>query len=178
MTTYTQARESFDVPKVIPLSPSAWEDTWTHRPVDTVAVGLRSISLKDYQQAYNEAAKWCAENAPSDDIFVFRDNIKMRMQVWVVARCTCDPNDIKQGYFQRGDEEVEEALRPDGVKYIYNEFETLVLEESPLQPLANDDEVFDLITILAANEKLPALPDSKQARCRRLIRHLLDTLTE
>lgn len=178
MTTYTEARESLDTPHVIPLEPAAWQDDWTHRPVETVAVGIRAIGVKDYQQAFNEAAKWCAENAPTENPQVFLENVKIRLQIWCVARAVCDPNNIHQAYFERGDEEVEEALRPEGVRYLYDAFETLHLEESVVAPLANDDEVLDLVSILAANKQLPALPDAKQARCRRLIRHLLDTLAQ
>lgn len=178
MTTFTKARESLDTPYVVSLEPAAWQDDCTHRPVDTVAVGIRAISVKDYQQAFNEAAKWCAENAPTENPHIFLKNVNIRLQIWCVARAVCDPNDIRQAYFERGDEQVEESLRPEGVKYLFDAFETLHLEESVVAPWANDDEVLDLVSILAANTQLPALPDAKQARCRRLIRHLLDTLTQ
>lgn len=139
---------------------------------------LNKQYVKDYQQAFNEAAKWCAENAPTENPHIFLKNVNIRLQIWCVARAVCDPNDIRQAYFERGDEQVEESLRPEGVKYLFDAFETLHLEESVVAPWANDDEVLDLVSILAANTQLPALPDAKQARCRRLIRHLLDTLTQ
>jgi hypothetical protein len=159
-------------PKVVELPPCAWADTFAKKPAGPVRVGLRRIADGDMRDAREQAAKiaWKAHPQPLDEelrIEAFNDALVL----WIVSRATCKPEDVLATFWAMPQDEIPEQLTTQGQRQLYDAFEELKLEDSPLEQEAGAEDIERLAVMLSAGGA--AIASSAAPRTKRLLRHCL-----
>ena len=185
-----QETEAAKKPPATLLIPAwVYADTWYDRPkwsYDPVLVGLRTIADADVQTARSQAAIYALQLHPraredEAERGFWSDAFNDALMRWVVARGTCDPNDVRDGcelWREAPEDMVREALRPEGVGFIYDAWERMRIASDPTQRVAGLDEL-----VMAAGtleENYPALlarDPVRAARVRKLLAFVFDELT-
>src|SRR5580704_5049939 len=92
--------------RVITLAPAAFADTYSEKPDDEIAVGLRLLpeieATRAATSADQEAVRWCRD--PDNANAVLSEELKMDVRNdafrrLVVGYAMCDPNDATVPYF-------------------------------------------------------------------------------
>ena len=162
-------------PRVVVLEPSAFADTYGGKPAESVAVGLRTISDSEEQEARrfgDEAAEALQLDRQASQLAVIDERNDATMAA-LVGAALCSPNDVTR------DPEVLElpramvrvALTSRAVRHLYEELELLAADVSPASREATDDELLDLSDLLTE-------PTGLTRRARRLLAAALDELTD
>lgn len=176
MTAYSKVERNLSPARVVVLAPSAFADEWPQKPATEVAIGLRLISQRDIdlarRNAEREAVGFRGEiegheirHDPETVVDVFNDSF----MALAVARGTCDPNDISRPYWPYAEEQVSQALTPEGVRRLWDELVILHKGSGIARRAASDDDVSRLCGILAEQE--PIVLDDES---RKLIAYLLE----
>lgn len=164
-------------PKHITVEPSFWPPTWDSRPRTNVVLGLRALSEADVgaadQQAQREAES-LHESPGEPQTLAYNDALRR----WCVARALCDPNDSSKPHplFQMAEDQIAHCWTPQGVRYVFEELERLILESGPLHPVATDEDVAELAALLLTGDALVSLDELQQRRARRLLAFVLEEL--
>lgn len=168
------APEKLKPSTVIPLPPSAFKDDWQDKPTAVAIVGLRHVPSGTEETARAEAAKYAYMMHPTDaDLWsIAYDDALMR---WIVAKCTCAPDNAALPFWPMAEDTVRECLTSDGVRLIWGAYERMLIETSPLDPELTDEEVGELVTLLE-NGTLGIMASSQGKRARRLLKFCLDSL--
>jgi len=143
--------------RIVVLQPSAFADTWPKKPTVEVAIGLRLLSQAEIdvarRNAEREAVGFYEElhgrPRPADPETVgdvYNDAFCMN----AVARATCDPNDMALPYWPYADDQVRQALTPEGARQIWDEIVILHKGSSGGRQVATDEEVRHLGSLLAS----------------------------
>lgn len=164
---------------VVPLR--AFDETWESRPKGDVCIGLRLVAEDDIQTARSQAGKIAKKLHPraavgSLDQELWFDAYRDALVRWIVARGTCDPNDVTrawEGWSTAPEDIVAIALTTDGVRLIFNAWERMRIASDPTTPEATDEEI---VKLAMAQDRLSTLPRAEAACLRRLLRHCLDQL--
>lgn len=167
-------KESRKPPAMIVVPATAFAPTWRDNPEGDVLVGLRPLSEADLIFCNGEAVKLALQfypvglaGAEGPRNTAYHD-AQMR---YVVSRGTCDPNDVTQPWEHwgkwGGDEIIREALTMNGLKLLWDAIERVTIETSPVEPLATDEDIQELLT--KAPVALAAMPTWQAARVRRLL---------
>ena len=157
---------------------TAWSDTWEKRPDDAVCIGIRLLSEKDIEVARSSAARFAVASHPSE--FDEENRAEAMLDGLLrnaVAAGTCDPNDVTEpwGDFAVDPEGiVREALTPQGVRFLWDQIDRAMVEHSPSEPEATDEELDELMVLTATS--LDKLPTNAARRVRRLLGHCLRQL--
>jgi hypothetical protein len=144
-------------PRVVVLPATAWATTYPDRPAGDVDVGLRLYAEADAVLARAAAAQQAwrlhPQDADVDERVAAGDGALM---AWLVARCTCKPDDAARPFFggALGGAEslVPLALTPKGIEWLFDELNRLLLEESPTVPEADDEDLAWLAEQLGGGE--------------------------
>lgn len=162
--------------RIIELQPHEFADDWEGRPTSPVLFGLRVPSEGDVMTGRAEAVKRAVELHPDspEQVDAFNDALLEAL----VARGICDPNDVTAPHplLELAEDMVPMALKPLTLRRIFDEIEKLQIEQSPLFPEATDDEVGELVGLLAMQAPLTQLDRSRQLRARRFLKFVLDEL--
>lgn len=178
-------------PETIVVPVFAFADTWNEKPKTEVCMGLRLIAEKDLQIARSQAAELASTlHKPSEakaleHIFqLWSDAYHDALIRWIVARGTCDPNDVGkdwEGWAAAPEDLTREALTADGAGMIFDRWERMRIATNPgILPL-RDAELPDLIAALstfATSGKLTALSGGRGTRLRRLLRFVFEEVTK
>ncbi len=164
-------------PKVVEVVPSAWADTYPKKPAQPVRIGLRRIADGDMRDAREQAAKvaWRVHPQPQDEelrIAAFNDHLVL----WIVSRATCKPDDVLAPFWAMPQDEIPMQLTTQGQRLLYDKFEELKLEDSPLESEATADDLHRLGALLSAGGA--GIAASAPARTRRLLRHCLTLVAD
>jgi hypothetical protein len=158
--------------RVIEVPASIWADDWKgERPY---VVGLRRLSARDLDTALAESAKEAVEALGDGDEGARQKRYHENLITWIVALGTCSAADASQPLIECAEAELRRALRPEGVRRLYDELEAHYASDSPIVQPATDEDVANLPRALLA---LPKLPPAKQLRVRKFLRYCLDALT-
>ena len=97
----------------------------------------------------------------------------------IVSRTICDPNDVTRVHqcIPLPQDMVREYMTPDGVKLVFQAYERLVLETSPITHELEDDELPLLIAHLV-KDSLTSLPPARAKSARRLLGYVLSELAQ
>lgn len=96
---------------------------------------------------------------------------------WVIARGTCDPNDITQSpsvWAAAPEDQVRLALTTDGVGAIFDAWEKMRIETDPTSNGAGIDECLEALPRLLPH--LNHLPSARRSRVARLLRFVISEL--
>lgn len=165
-------------PRAVEVPVHAFADDWAGKPTQPMRVGLRLVSERDMQMARSEAAKhaWRLHREEHDDenrVDAFNDALVR----WVVSCALCKPDDATAPFWDDMQlEVVNGALTSEGVRLLWEEYETLAIDSSPLSRELDDEELPALGMLTA--DVFDALDPEESRRVRRLLAHCLDTLTE
>lgn len=161
-------------PAFVDVPPQCFREDWGPRPSDTVRVGLRHVAAGTEETARGEAAKYAVEmhkDAPDLQVDAYQDAL-MR---WIVAKATCQPSDVSRPFWKMAEDTVREALTSAGVRLIWDRYEKMLVETSPLDPELADEDVGELIVLLETGA-LKNMATSQATRARRLLRFVLNDL--
>lgn len=165
-------------PKVITVEPNAFASEWETRPLEPVAIGLRIIPDEDLQTARAEAAKFA--QGMHDDIGTQEaaDCFNDALLRWIIARSTCQPDDVRQPFFEFAEDTVRVALSTEGVKAISFQLEVFKTETSPLLKPIDHEEELDLAHILTEGAPWSAMSEAEARGTKRLLRVALERFGE
>lgn len=163
---------------VIALEPGHFADTWPDKPREAVPVGLRLVSEADYQTARAEAAKRAWEHFPDEDLDEDErvDCFNDALAAWIVARGTTRPDDATKPWLDMAHDNVQLALTTGGLRFLFDQITTLMLERSPLSPEATDKDLARLVEALRTGEAWAAASEGPARHARRLLRRVMDLL--
>lgn len=166
--------------KVVALAPSLWAQTWPDRQTEDAQVGLRLYSETDAQQARAAAAQKAFRLHPQEDDEDARiEAYNGALMVLLVARSTCDPEDVSIPFFGSHDGAVADilplALTPKGIEYLFEELEILTSEQAT-NPEASDEELAWLADQIRSGEVWGKLPADTARRIKRLLGRSIDDM--
>lgn len=176
------ALEKRKPPGDVVVTPRVFDDTWDGRPKSAVCLGLRFVSDDDLQAGRQQAAKVANRLHPratsdSPEALLWADAYHDALLRWIVARGTCDPNDVSRpwdGWRAAPEDIAAIALTSEGAQYIFDAWERMRIATDPTIPAATDEELAVLPARAAA--KLSSLERAAAVRIRRLVRFCLDEL--
>ncbi len=163
------------------VPPHAFSRDWEERPKTEVCIGLRPARTCDLEDARRDAANAATdvfpkaiEGEPWFSLWVEHYNDMLLRSI--VARGTCDPNDVTQpweGWRGDPDELARMHLTVEGTQLIFDAWERMRVANDVSQPPASDEDVIALIELLALLENLPR---ERAIRVRRLLAFCLGEL--
>lgn len=170
-------------PGSVIVPPNAWATAWRERPNEAVCIGLRFVpdaELEDARvEAYRRAARLYPDHVTAEaarELFVasFQDALAR----WIVVRGTCDPNDATQPYelFASAPEAISEAMTDSGLQRIFDAWERMRIESDISLPIATDEDLEKLTTLLTRLPALELLSRPRALRLRRLMQNVLEEL--
>lgn len=172
-------------PGHVNVPPEAWSSQWSERPTEEVCIGLRFVPDQELEDARVEAIRRAKalfpDHARSElEKEQFEQSFLDTLVRWVIARGTCDPNDVSKPWDGWADAPedicVEVALHDLGAQLIYDKWEEMRIAADIALPAATDADLALLPALLA---RLPALAKKSKAseqRLRRLLRFVLEEL--
>lgn len=163
-------------PRTVELALICWAPDYEQIPDCAVHIGLRLVSEFDIESARSDAAKKAIEMHPreadQDRIDCFNDLVISN----IVARATCQPDDVTVGYFEMPEMQLRQAFTTDAIKMLWDELQNMQIELSVLSPEATDDELMELMGLLMSDDAWAALQPAKAKRLRRQCHDLLVNL--
>lgn len=159
----------------------AWSPEWAQRPTDEVCLGLRPVpprDLEDARKAAADAATALFPRAGEGEPFfsLWADHFHDMLVRSIVARGTCDPNDVTEpwdGWRDDPDDLARINLTTEGAQRIFDAWEQMRIANDVTTPPATDDELAELGRLVGS---VDALPRARAQRLRRLFAFCLEEL--
>lgn len=155
------------------LKDEHWATGHKGKPLCSVRLGIRLLSDADNRYVTSLAKEKTDRTGDSDQL-------KRWMVVCAVAVAICSEDDASLAHdlFPCPDEQIPTALKPETINAIFDELERLTIATSPIYPEATDDELTELVEVMADGglEILEDVSPVRASRARRLFRYLLDEL--
>jgi hypothetical protein len=172
-----QLQRATPAPATIVLKVNDFAYDWQQRPKEDICCGIRVLSA-DAEDSAKDTAKQKAIESERDT----EEELKRQYLIQLDAACLSDPNDISACCepFDMASDQLPVALTSNALLKIYDSYEKLKIETSPLFPEATDDECSQLAGELLAGglEDLTAADGVRGARVRRYLRFVLDELRQ
>lgn len=159
---------------VFELTPDHFAEDFDGRPVAAFPIGLRVPSEAEARTIEDAALREAAASDNDDKIAAY----DRATQAYWVARAICDPNDVTSAhpFFDMPEDMVPLAFKPDTIIRICQEIARLGVEQSPLHPEADDEEVGELSDLLAIEEPFAAVKHDQERLARRYLKFALEIL--
>lgn len=172
---FSKAVEKAKPARIVIVQPSAFDPTWERAPRTPIALGLRGVSSGDEAIARAEAERIARDELKHTDPVAFTEAYNDTLMRWIVARAACDPNDASAPHplLTRAEDQVRFALTSTAVRWLFEEIEQLQIATGPLHEPATDEELGELLALLATPEALSRLAPNNARYCRRLLRVVL-----
>ncbi|HEY1692246.1 MAG TPA: hypothetical protein VGG39_08790 [Polyangiaceae bacterium] len=165
---------------VLPLT--AFADTWAGKPLDPVCVGLRQLTITEFEAALAAANEQARQWHVNHDTGQFHDEATAivardeQLMVQCIARVTCDCNDTSATYFVGGEPTARDALTLSGVRLLWDELLLLHVTTSAATHEASDAEVVEAGRLLSRPGAMARLSEDEQVTARTIVAHLLTKL--
>lgn len=173
------APQTKPAPSTLVLPPSAFMPSWPDAPRDDVCVGITLLCEDDITGAKQAAATEAWRLYPRAEDGSHRiEAMNDLMLRWLVARGTCDPNDVSQPFqlwAVASEDTIKLALTAEGCKAVWDAMERAAISLSPVTPEASPDEV--LAVYVYAQSALDRMPEWQAKRVRRLLHFCLTEMT-
>lgn len=161
--------------KVVTLQPSAFAESWAKRPTMPVQIGLRLVSDEALDNARASAAQVAwevhGEQAPQGRVEAYNETLIRS----ILAQACVKPSDSSVLHFGSAAESViAMQLTSDGVLALWEAYELLKVETSPLSPEVTDGQLQALATAIADGSLMTRLHARDQRVIRRILRHAID----
>jgi hypothetical protein len=157
------------------LTPEHFAEDYDGRPVAPIVVGLRvpseSEAMTIEAAARNEAAQ-------ADDEHDYLSRYNRSVQTYWVARALCDPHDVTSPhpFFDMPEDLVPVAFKPQTIERLMAEIGRLGVEQSPLHPEADTEELAELADLLATEEPFADVDFRLECLARRYLKFALEIL--
>ena len=163
------------------IPPSGFADTWKNRPHAPVQIGLRLVGEDIIAHAQANAMEFAREYHPTIENDVDRD---VRIEAYnaalmreILVHACCSPTDVDEPFFKETPQDTfRAALRDVTVRRLWEAYERLSRSTSPLTAEASDDDVTSLATTLLVTDLLEHVEPAEQARLRRLLTFVRESL--
>ncbi len=173
-------------PGDVVVPPEAWASTWTDRPVEPVCVGLRFVAEGDLQDARVEAFRRASRLYPDHEktargAELWEQTFKDGLVRWVVARGTCDANDVNspwEGWQAAPEDMALEVLSDLGAQLIFDAWERMRVAADIGLVAASDEELLLLPDLVRRLPSLERLSPARALRVRRFLRFAMEELEE
>lgn len=134
-------------PADVTVPPSGFAASYRKRPQHPVKVGLRLLSEKESLDALGHAAR--DADRPDLKEESWAEVYSAALMCHVLAVACCDPANVEQSYFRDvPNHEIQQAFTPTTIRALWQRYETLQIESSPLTPEADADEAAELARML------------------------------
>lgn len=164
--------------KIVTLTPDDFADRYEGRPRSNVAIGLLMLGERDVDVARAQAAKHIADPT----MFTTKDGGVTDEQArdeayndalvrWAVAKATCNPNDVSQPYFDMAEDTIAIALRPEAIRFLWDELILLSKGKGSVAPPATDEEIAAVVDMLDRG-LIKSLAETNQVELRKLLAHV------
>lgn len=169
-------------PRKVILQPGAFADTWYEKPREAVCIGVRLVSSADVQAARAIAAEqvkaWYTDRKDGGytDEAAATEAYNDAIMRHLVARATCDVNDVSKAYFPRAEDTIRDALTEEGIRLIWDEIVILHGSTAVGIPQANDADAARLGRILVDGDAINALGPSETLEVRTILGYVLTIL--
>jgi hypothetical protein len=160
---------------VFELTPDHFAEDFDGRPVAPIEIGLRVPSEAEARTIEDAAARESAADETDSEAAYNRAT-----QSYWVARAICDPRDVTSAhpFFDMPEDLVPVAFKPGTIVRICQEVAKLGVEQSPLHPEADDEEVGELSDLLAVEEPFAAVKLDQERLVRRYLKFALEILRD
>ncbi len=170
-----RSNEKRPAAKVVTLQPSAFSETWDKRPKSAVQIGIRLVSdeVLDGARSAAAVAAWEVhhQEAPLGRIDLYNETL-MRS---ILAHACVKPDDVRAQWFGGVAESlIAIALTDVGVLALWEAYELLKVETSPLSKEATDAELEVLAIRIADRSVFAGLTERDQRVVRRILRHAIE----
>lgn len=183
MTQYGAIRDDAEArlpPDAITVPLAAFSPEWEDRPKGDVCLGLRPVPPRDLEDARKAAADAATELFPrvleGEPFFsLWEDHYYDMLLRSIVARGTCDPNDVAEpweGWRDDPDDSARMFLTTSGAQMIFDAWERMRIGLDVTIAPATDDEVDELADRAGDIDRLD------RARALRIRRHVTFCLAE
>lgn len=160
--------------KVRVLPPSAFADTWKSKPQHPSRIGIRLVgedvvatAVSMAQETANEYHPHPADTVASE---LWLESYNAALMINVLAHALCDADDASEPHFKHApNDTIRIALRDVTIRSLWEDFELLSKQTSPLTPEATDDEIVALGELLSLDGILVDMPAHEVRRVRRLV---------
>jgi hypothetical protein len=178
MTTLSKAKRNLAPQRIVTLSPICFEANWPGRPAVDVAIGLRLLSIAEISECRMEAEREAAgvyDEHPDGthvmgDVIVEQYNEILLCEV--MARATCNPNDITKPYFEKAVQTVRVALTSEALRKLWDEYTKLSKGSGVVMTPATDAE----LRLFGRAMLRPKFRESLDDEGRKLVAYLLEKL--
>lgn len=163
--------------RVLSVPPWVWAQTWADRPVEPVAMGLRTLSAQDLDDARSGAASKASKAHPSATTSnpVWIEAYNSALMLSALGRALCSPDCADVPYWDFPDLIAPGAIEPTrGAVWLWSELEVATVggaalggEPGPLELLA---------AIQGAADSIPAMSADRRHRIARHLDAALDLM--
>lgn len=170
----------------ITLPPEAFGELWEDRPKEPVRIGLRFVVDADLEDARIEAFRRAEKLFPKyrdseEKTILFVASFQDALMRWVIARGTCDPNDVTKAWkgWAAAPEDMsatKEILTDQGAQAIFDAWERMRIAANIGIVEASEGDMALLPTLLKRLPKLEETNRPRAVRLRRLMRFILEEL--
>lgn len=162
--------------RVITLAPGDWAPA-KDAPTEPCCVGLRALSEDTTTRAMamaQQEAKLQLGETPDQQSWV--DLANSHVMSNLACQAMTHPEDRNRLWFPVAPEvAIREKMTSGGIQRVYIAYAAMLVEESPLSKVADDDDVAELATLLSAGA-LARLSDVESRRMRRTLGEVLAKL--
>jgi hypothetical protein len=162
--------------RTIELPPEAFADTREPRVRKAKTAGMRLLREGEVARARAEAAQYAWElHATTADVEGRIACYQDRLMTWIACAALCEPTDARVRFMDLSVETASETLTPAGVRLVFDTYERIVLETSPIEAELTEDDETELVERLLRDE-LSLLSIAPQRRARKLLHFVLQEL--
>lgn len=164
--------------RVVVLPPSAFADTWKHRPGGPTKIGLRLVGEDVTEQTQSSASRLATELHPREDepdLWVEAFNAELKYEL--LCQACCEPDDSSAPFFATTpNDTIRAAFTAHTVNRLWQEYELLQVTTSPLIVEASEVEIYVLGQMLSQVDPLEGIAEPNAKRIRRLITNLREEM--
>ena len=186
MTQYGQLQGQVDArlpPDAITVPVGAFSPEWEERPDTEVCIGLRPVPPRDLEDARKAAADRATKLYPDarrgePHMSLWVDHYHDLLLRSIVARGTCDPNDVREpweGWRADPDDIARMALTTEGTQLIFDAWERMRAASDVTTQPATDEDLLELADRMGDGD-VDRLGRVRMLRARRLLAHVLAEL--
>jgi hypothetical protein len=168
-------------PSVFALKAEHWASSYAERPLVAMRVGLRMLSDEELESCRRDADKATEEAYKADQSSNLDRIHRRKLMRSAVSRALCDVDNASSPHehFPCPDEQLDIALREETIVTLFDVVERTQIENSPVFVPASDDDIAELIGVLAdgALTDMEAADVQRSDRIRRLMAFVLTELS-
>jgi hypothetical protein len=163
-------------PRVVRLPPSGFADR-PDKPEEPIEIGIRRVAEADTMQARAVAVQKAArmhggEVLDQNDIWL--ETYNQALMHWLIAMAACQPGDVNAPMWEMAEDMVPRILSTGGTLRLFEEIESLMIDDSPLSPEIDSAGEGRLVAALADQRLTAGLSDRRGAYVRRLLARALE----